>query len=149
MSRRGFTLIEMLSVFAIMALLAALALPKLSTVQTKAEATSVIADYGVIRHAALDVLETTGSWPVTGADGEVPAGMATSLPGGFQFTHGATTYRWRTWALPDGLPGNPSDTVVVGVEVSSDNAELMASLRQLYRGPLAFGTNTRMTLVIE
>ena len=149
MSRRGFTIIELLAVFAIIAVLATLAMPKLTDATRKATAAKVIGDVNAIRHAAFDVNGATGSWPATGAEGQAPPAMVNSLPGGFQFTEGSVTYRWRSWALPDGLPGSPSDSVLVGVEVSTSDEGLMASIKRLYRGPLAFGTSTRVTFVVQ
>ncbi len=149
MTRRGFTVLELLAVLAIFALLASLAVPRVGPVVSRAEATRVIGDYNAIRHAAFDVRETTGSWPAAAGDGEVPPGMTAALPTGFGFTHGGTTYRWRTWSLPDGLPGAPADTVVVAVEVTSSDAAMLVALRKLYRGPIAFGTNNRIILVVE
>jgi hypothetical protein len=65
----------------------------------------------------------------------------------FQFRDVA--YRWDNWPLPDGLPDNPSQTVLIGLTVRAPDAELMSALRGLYRGRVTFGSSTEVTFVLE
>jgi hypothetical protein len=79
----------------------------------------------------------------------VPPTLAPSLPGGFVFQFRDVAYRWDHWPLPNGLPGNPSQTVLIGLTVRAPDAELLTALRSLYRGRVTFGSSTEVTFVLE
>jgi prepilin-type N-terminal cleavage/methylation domain-containing protein len=149
MSRRGFTIIEMLTVVAIIGILVNIAVPATLEVRRRAEAAQVIGDYSVIRTAAYDRFAQVGSYPSNGSWGAVPAALVSSLPRGFAFRRGSLTYRWRRWSLPNGLPGNARPAVLLGLEVRTTDAKLMKAIRSAYRGRTAYGSTSTITLVIE
>jgi len=149
MNRLGFTLIELLVVILIIGILANLGFPALSRMKRKAEAAHIIADFSTVRVAALDYYAAHGDYPPTGNFGTPPTELTASLPGGFSFTFGAATYRWHRWSLPDGSPSDPSQTVLLGLDVHSTDLELMAALTGQFRGGAAFGTPTDITLIVE
>jgi type II secretory pathway pseudopilin PulG len=143
------TMIELMVALVVMALLAKMALPAFSEMKRRADAARVVSDLHTIRIAAFDGFAATQTFPPTDAWGVVPAGLAGSLPGGFQFVYKTVTYRWHRWALPDGTPSNPSQPVLLGLDVQTQDVALMAAIRSAYRGGVAFGTPTDATLVIE
>jgi prepilin-type N-terminal cleavage/methylation domain-containing protein len=149
MNRRGFTLIELLVVILIIGILANLAFPALSRMKRKAEAAHIIADFSAVRVAALDYYAAHAEYPPTANFGTPPAELVPSLPGGFTFTYGAATYRWHRWSLPDGSPVDPTQTVLLGLDVHSSDLDLMAALAGQFRGGVAFGTATDLTLIVE
>jgi prepilin-type N-terminal cleavage/methylation domain-containing protein len=149
MNRRGFTLIELLVVLLIIGILANLAFPALSRMKRHAEAAHIIADFSTVRVAALDYYAAHAEYPPTGDFGLPPDGLAASLPGGFSFSYAAATYRWHRWSLPNGSPLDPSQTVLLGLDVHSDDRTLMAALTGQFHGGVAFGTSTDITLIIE
>lgn len=149
MTRRGFSLVELLVALLITAILASLAIPSISVIVRRADAARVVADLDAIRVAALDYYAANGAYPPSGSAGTVPATLAPSLPKGFVFRYKTVTYRWRLYGLPSGLPSSPGQTVLEGVEVKTSDKKLMASITSALRGRLAFGSSTSITFVIE
>lgn len=150
MNRRGFTFVELLMVFTVIGILVAIAVPTLQDTRLKAMAASVIGDFHAIRTAAYDQFADNGTYPPTDAWGVVPADFVPSLPGGFAFQTDDAEYRWRRWALPNGLPpgGGGGPSTLLAVQVRSANEMLMEQIQKLWNGP-QFGDETELTLVIE
>ena len=149
MNRRGMTFVELMIVIAILGILANIAIPKVMEVRRRAQAASVIADYNAVRVAAYDGFAKTGTYPRSSRWGRVPPELVGSLPERFSFRRGDLTYRWRRWSLPNGLPRNPRQTVLLGFQVRTRDRELMKSIKGLYNGPLAYGSSIQVTFVIE
>ena len=153
MNRRGFTVIELLMVVAIMGILANLALPAISTMRRKAQAVHVVADFGAIRVAAFDRYAADGAFPRTDSWGSVPPRMRGSLPNGFAFRYGKLEYRWHTWR--DGGRGDRGrgrgrgSEVIAGLEIKGKDRALMAAIRGIYRGPIVVNSSTELTLMIQ
>lgn len=85
MRTKGFTLIEMMIVVAIIAILAAVALPKFIDISMKAKAAAIVADTRLILAAAQQYHADHGHYPPDGWWGEVPDGLEDYLPGDFSF----------------------------------------------------------------
>ena len=143
------TLIELLVVLLIVGVLANIALPAMTIMVRKADATHVIGDFKAVRVAVFDYYAATSTYPASTNWGEVPAALRGELPQGFAFAYKGVQYRWQRFTLPDGLPSDPSQTVLLGLDVSSSDTRLLQTIKNLYKGPLAFGTATSVTLVIE
>ncbi len=148
MNRRGFSIIELLVVLVIMGILANIMVPSYGTIKRRAEAAHILGDMSVIRIAALSAYAATGQFPPTAAWGEVPTQFAETLPNGFDFQYKTAAYRWRRWSLPNGLPADPAQTVLLGLEVQTTDEGLIASVKGLYHGAVAFGTSTQITFVL-
>jgi hypothetical protein len=102
-----------------------------------------------VRIAALDYYAERNAYPAPGQWGAAPGAMAGSLPQGFEWRYRDVEYRWERWSLPNGMPTNPSQTVLLGLSVRTTDPPLMVALRGLYRGHVAFGTASQITLVLE
>lgn len=149
MNRRGFTLVELMVTVTIMGILANMAFPALSGLRRRAEAARIIADMGTVRSAALDHYAGYGTYPGPGQWATVPQTLAASLPGGFEFGFRDVEYRWERWLLPQGLPADPSQTVLAGLTVRSPDQALLATLRALYKGKATFGSSSQVTFVLD
>ncbi|MGH7567568.1 MAG: type II secretion system protein, partial [Gemmatimonadales bacterium] len=145
----GFSFIELLVVLVIIGILANLVVPTYGTIKRRAEAAHIIGDMSAIRIAALNAYAATGEFPPTAAWGEVPDEFTGTLPNGFDFQYKTAAYRWRRWSLPNGLPADPAQTVLVGLEMQTTDEGLVASVKGLYRGAVAFGTSTQITFVLQ
>ncbi len=143
------TFVELMIVITILSIIANIALPKVKQMRRRAEAASVIADLHAVRMAAYDEFAERQTFPKSDGWGQVPAELARSLPRGFTFDRGNVIYRWRRWSLPHGLPLWPQQSVLLGLEVRTGDQELMESIKGVYRGPLAFGSATNVTFVID
>ena len=148
-NRRGFTLVELMVTCTIAGILINLAVPAMATMKRRADAAHVVADVNAIRVAAFDVYADLQIWPATASWGTIPPEMVNRLPQGFQFRYKAVEYRWQRWSLPNGMPTNPSQTVLVTVELRSTDPYLLAAIRSVYKGGLAFGGSATATFVIE
>jgi prepilin-type N-terminal cleavage/methylation domain-containing protein len=149
MNRRGFTLAELMVTMLITGVLAQIALPAVTIMRRKADATRVITDFRAIRWAAFDQYASLSHYAPAGGWGEIPDELKPVLPTGFTFSYKNVQYRWAHYYLPAGLPGHPDQLELLGVEIKSDDASLMATIRGLYRGSIAFGTANQMTLVVD
>lgn len=143
--KRGFTLIELIMVMTLVGILSAIALPRLSDATNKAHATHVISDFATIQLAGIQYYtETSGDLPATAPVGVAPPELDYLLPDGFEFSYLSVTYRWRRWdvSLPSG------QNYASGLELESPDEKLIAEIMRLYSGEIAFGTNTRVTLIM-
>ena len=109
----------------------------------------MIGDVRVIQIAAQSHHADRGTFPDTEDLGVVPVTMVPMLPQGFDFEYNGSRYRWHRYALPDGLPAFPGQTVLLAVEVQANTPELAATIRGLYRGRLTFGSATTVFFVLE
>jgi len=134
LSRRGFTFVELMVVVTLVAILVAIALPQLHEIKRRAIAADVIADFNAVRYAAHNSFAESGSYPATAGWGQVPPEMVSSLREGFSFSHGDTSYRWRRWSLPNGMPQNPSQTELLEFEVQSDDPKVITAILNAFAG---------------
>ncbi|MGH7547323.1 MAG: type II secretion system protein [Gemmatimonadales bacterium] len=151
MNRRGFSFIELMVALVVFGILVNLAVPAITTVQRKADAVHVIADFGAIRTAAMDRYAADGAFPPSDSWGQVPPRMVGSLPAGFAFRYKTLQYRWRSRPLRSRRGGRASQPALLGLEVRGRTRDraLMAAIRGIYRGPILFNSPTELTLIIE
>lgn len=130
----GFTLVELLVVFAILAILAGLAIPHLQRAIIKARAADAIADLDVVGVAAIQYHGEHQTWPPDVGRGTVPAGMEEFLPDGFSMVQEDWVLDWDNWS--------GRSTGFVGVTVITDEAELGEAMLALL-GDAGTWTNGR------
>ena len=134
MTRRGFTFVELMVVVTLVGILVAIALPQLRDMKRRAIAADVIADYSAVRYAAHDSFADNGTYPPTAGWGQVPPDMVASLRGGFSFSNGDIDYRWRRWSLPNGMPQNASQTVLLELEIRGTDPKVITAIRSAFAG---------------
>ena len=135
----GFALIEVLIVMTIVAILVNIAVPAYQSIRLRAQGAAVVGDINAIETAAFDFFARTGSFPPT-AFGSVPSGLEESLPSGFAFSGGETTYGWTTIDIPGSR--------VIGPMISNPNPEIMARVVQSHSGPI-LGDGAMVILLID
>jgi type II secretory pathway pseudopilin PulG len=142
-------MVELLVVLVVMGILVNVALPALRLIRRRAEAAHVIGDIHAIQIAAQSHHAERGTFPPTEGLGVVPPTMVPMLPDGFEFRYGGARYRWHRFALPEGLPAFPGQTILLAVEVQTPSPELASTIRGLYRGRLSFGSATSIFFVLD
>jgi prepilin-type N-terminal cleavage/methylation domain-containing protein len=83
-SRRAFTLIELMVVVTILGVLTSIAIPKYQSFRTRATATQIFGDVEAIRAAATSFYVDSEYYPAEAKKGELPANLAAYLPSGFR-----------------------------------------------------------------
>jgi prepilin-type N-terminal cleavage/methylation domain-containing protein len=141
--RDGFTIIELLTVMALIGILAGIAVPHYIGMKRRAVVASVFADVHAVRIAALGYYTETGKFPADSPNGQVPPELIDHLPKGFDFTRTDHLYDWHTWSVG-------GSRQLVGISVSSGDTELIA---QLWRagGPgfIPIATSSRVTFLLS
>ncbi|MFQ5536858.1 MAG: ATPase, T2SS/T4P/T4SS family [Gemmatimonadota bacterium] len=89
----GFTLIEMAVTVSVLAIIATIALPSLSSAISKADAAKVVGDVHTVDVAVRAYMEDTGNLPPSGKRGVVPPALAPYLPQGMSFRYKDAEYR--------------------------------------------------------
>ncbi len=137
--RRGYTLIELLTVMVLISIIAAIAMPKLRRAITKARAAEVIGDLNVIKVAAITYQADHNAWPAEAGPGSAPSGLEAYLPVGFSFTTPDYTMDY------DNMVG--SGIFDVGLTIETDDEDLGRSVADLL-GSSVFRIGDRYTWVI-
>jgi prepilin-type N-terminal cleavage/methylation domain-containing protein len=118
--RRGFSLIELMTVMAVIGLLAALGIPRYREMKRRAFAAAVVSDFNTVRVASYNYFADNSTYPPDGGAGSPPAAMVPYLPQGFEFTNANYTLDYDVWPSP----GNPTQ-LVVGITVTSGDQQLV------------------------
>lgn len=148
--RRGFTMVELLTVTMVMGTLARMAVPNFHDMLLKARATEVLGDFETVRVAVMSYHADHLQWPTDGYTGQVPAGLAPYLPEGFTFDQPGYRLDWENWMLPDGLPGDPQSGVLLGISVVTPDRELGQAVMDLLGASMAhYALGDTYTFVVE
>jgi len=120
--RRGFTLIELMLVTAVIGILAGIALLKYVDLRNSAIATQMGQELRAIQIAALNYYADKEQWPPDAGAGAVPAGLGPLLPGQLagSFDRGQYLLDYDNFG---GAP-DPTTGVVVGITVSTNDPQL-------------------------
>jgi type II secretory pathway pseudopilin PulG len=113
-------MIELMTVMAVIGLLAALGIPRYRDMKRRAYYANVVSDFNTVRVAAYNYFADNATYPPDGGSGAPPAVLVPYLPQGFQFTGENYTLDYDVWPSPL----NPSQ-LVVGVTVTSGDQELV------------------------
>ncbi len=147
--RAGFTLIELMIVAAIVGILAGLAIPNLRTMIYRARAVEMAADMEVVKLAALNYQGDNHTWPAEASLGSVPTGLDAYLPADYSFVKDGYQLDYENWALPSGLPSDPSATLLIGVSVTVEDPTMGNALLEFLGTAIVFSVSTTHTIVID
>lgn len=147
----GFTLIELMIVVIIIAILAAIALPRYMSLTKKAQAARVITDYRVIVNAVQLCLAETGQYPPDTGPGAVPNALRPYLSRSFKFDLRPKIdirYDWENWVV-NGRPKHPFSGILYGISVTTTDMALVNAIMETYEGPFIYSINSNYTFVIQ
>jgi len=119
-ARRGFSLIELMTVMAVIGLLAAIGIPRYRDMKRRAFAAAIASDFNTVRIAAYNYYADNSTYPPDGSAGAPPAVMIPYLPQNFTFDNGNYTLDYDVWPSPL----NPTQ-LIVGVTVTSGDQQLV------------------------
>jgi prepilin-type N-terminal cleavage/methylation domain-containing protein len=118
--RRGFSLIELMTVVSVLGLLVAIALPRYRDMKRRAFAAKIAADFNTVRVAAYNYFADNSTYPPDGSPGVAPAALLPYLPQNFRFANGNYTLDYDVWPSPS----DPKQ-LVVAVTVTSGDQQLV------------------------
>jgi prepilin-type N-terminal cleavage/methylation domain-containing protein len=141
--RRGFSLIELLTVMALIGLLAALSVPRYRDMKRRAFAANIASDFNTVRVAAYNYYADNNSYPPDGSPGTPPGALRPYLPRNFSFDNGSYTLDYDVWPSPL----NPSQPVV-GVTVTSGDQQLVSMVaRTIAAGGMGINVGNGYTYI--
>ncbi|HEU4801252.1 MAG TPA: prepilin-type N-terminal cleavage/methylation domain-containing protein [Gemmatimonadales bacterium] len=132
MNRRGFTIVELLVVFVVLAILASIAVLKYIDVRNHAIVAGVQSELNSVRLAAYNYWADKNAFPPDAGPGVMPAGMAPYLQSG-TFDSPQYTFDWENFQ-----GAGPSGGMQVGIVVTSPDDGLMTLLTRRAAGGLPY-----------
>lgn len=133
--RRGFTLIEMLVVIVVLGILAGIAVPKVRSATSKADAARVVSDARSVALAVQGYQADQDALPPSAGWGVTPPQLTTYLPTGTQFKYKSLDYRLVTQARQG----------TTSLEVRYPNKDFIGMALQRFVGPDVTWTRTKTT----
>jgi prepilin-type N-terminal cleavage/methylation domain-containing protein len=142
-ARRGFSLIELMTVMAVIGLLAALGIPRYRDMKRRAFYANIASDFNTIRVASYNYWADNNAYPPDGSAGSPPPALVPYLPRNFSFDNGNYTLDFDVWPSPF----NPAQ-VVVGVTVTSADQQLVNMVaRNIASGGLGINVGNGFTYI--
>ena len=129
--RRGFTVVEVVTIMMIVSVLTRIAIPQMQEVLTRARATEVRASFSVVEEAATRLSIENNPWPDDTDAGIVPPELVDMLPENFSFDRERYQLDWEHWILPGGVPGDASVRALVGISITTPDRALGLALLDL------------------
>jgi prepilin-type N-terminal cleavage/methylation domain-containing protein len=142
-ARRGFSMIELMTVMAVLGLLAALGIPRYHDMKRRAYSANIMSDFNVVRVAAYNYYGDNNSYPPDGSAGTPPPALRPYLPKDFSFDNGQYTLDYDVWPSPF----NPAQ-IIVGVTVTSgDQALVNMVARNVQAGGMGISVGNGYTYI--
>jgi prepilin-type N-terminal cleavage/methylation domain-containing protein len=136
MSRRGFTIIELLTVMIVIGILAGLAILRYIDLRQHAEVASIVRDLNNVRLGAYNYWADKNAFPPDAAPGVMPAGMEPYMRNGFRFDNANYTLDWENFQGPGG--SSSGGGMQVGIVVTAPSSHLMSLLARRTGGSLPY-----------
>ena len=142
-ARRGFSLIELMTVMAVIGLLAALGIPRYRDMKRRAYYANVASDFNTVRVAAYNYFADNATYPPDGSAGAIPPVLVPYLPQNFLFENPQYTLDYDVWPSPL----NPTQ-LIVGVTVTSGDQELVNMIaRNIAAGGMGINVGNGYTYI--
>ena len=146
---RGFSLLELLIVCAVIGIIANIAIPGLYASIYRAKASRIIEDYNMMRTMVHQYYVDHGSYPADTGPGVEPPELASYLQNRLIWTQADYQYEWELWVDGSGNPTEPSTGVLVGFSIVTTDPELQVALHRIYKGIILDTVANHTTFVIE
>ena len=148
---RGFTIIELLIVVAIVGILANIAVPVAMEQLRRARALDVVNDFLIFRKAILEHQADGNPMPADSYPGRQPRGLEPYLEDRIDWSNGPLDYEldWENWKRADGRPKHPHTGVYYGLSLTTQNTELIKMIEKVYDGQFWYTLGNNYTFVIE
>ena len=146
---RGFTLLELLVVCAIIGIIANIAIPELQTSIYRARAGSIIEDYNALRTMVHQYYADHSGFPADQGPGVEPPELSAYLNKRIVWNHSDYQYDWELWVDGSGNPTEPTTGVLVGFSIVTADPALVAALHHMYKGIILDTIPNHTTFVIE
>lgn len=142
-ARRGFSLIELMTVMAVIGLLAALGIPRYRDMKRRAFYANIASDFNTIRVASYNYWADNNAYPPDGSAGAPPVALIPYLPRNFTFQNDNYTLDYDVWPSPF----NPAQ-MVVGVTVTSADQQLVNMVaRNIAAGGMGINVGNGFTYI--
>jgi prepilin-type N-terminal cleavage/methylation domain-containing protein len=144
-NRRGFSFIELMTVLAVIGILAALALPRIRDTKARAIAAAAIGDFGVVRVASFNYFADKNGYPADQPEGVIPPELVSYLPAQFTFTKANYTLDFESFS-GSGLGTGPT---VLAVTVRSADPRIVNNIaRSITPGSVGLVVGSAYTYII-
>ncbi|MGH7560034.1 MAG: type II secretion system protein [Gemmatimonadales bacterium] len=143
--RRGFTLVELMTVVIVMTLLAGIAVLKYVDLRNNAVAAQVANEFRAIAVATLNYHADSETWPPETGAGGVPVGLGPLLPGQL-----AGSFDRDKYLLDYENFGGTNPDVLIGVAVTTPDPRLFAKFVQYLgtKSPFFLTGSSKLTYLI-
>ena len=144
MTRKGFTLVELMTVIVVLSILAGIAVMKYIDLRNAALAAQVASDIHAVRVGAFNFFADQETWPAESSAGAVPIGLGPLLPGQL-----ATTFDRVDYMLDYDNFGPGAPQIMIGVAITTSDPRLMAKfIATLGSQAPYFVSGSRLTYLI-
>jgi prepilin-type N-terminal cleavage/methylation domain-containing protein len=134
-SQRGFTLVEVLIVVAIIGILSNIAIPQVQEALWRARAASIVGDFTLVQKAALEFYRDNNRMPENGTVSSPAVELDAYLKGKVKWIHPnrwVGAYVWENWETKK---HGQTTGIKYGFSLKTPNPELITAIRRIYDGP--------------
>ena len=149
--QHGFSLVEVLVVVAIIGILSNIAIPNLMRAHRRAQATSVIGDFLLLRKAVFEYHRDHGVYPRDRNKWKADRELGPYIDDRVDWVRDdlGIEYDWENWVRKNGKPKHKRTGVLYGISLRTENVHLVEAISQIYDGEFKLTLKNRYTFVIE
>jgi prepilin-type N-terminal cleavage/methylation domain-containing protein len=147
--QRGFSLVELMIVVAVIGILAAIAIPAYTNIQKRAVAARVVADFYAVNSAVHQYQIDNSFYPAASGPGVQPPELYPYLKDSIYWNQTGLDYQWENWMNADGTPLHASTKVAYGFSLNTLDPVLADALFIVYTGDIRQTMPGKYTFVIQ